>query len=83
MNNALEKFKELPHLDTDGSGRWIHRDVTDWAYSPNLYHYDGMWHVSWIHCQEGDTLKDFSGSTPEEAIDKAHDWFHRALCNDA
>lgn len=78
--NALEKFKELPHIDTNGGGG-IQKVVPDWAYSPNLYHFNGEWHVSWIHCQEGDTLKDFSGSTPEEAIDKAYDWFQWAFSN--
>jgi hypothetical protein len=79
MNDALEKFKELPHIDTDCGS--IYRVVNDWGYSPNLYHYDGSWHVSWIHCQEGDTLKDFSGSTPEEVIDLAYEWFHGAFSN--
>ena len=44
--------------------------------------FDGMWHVTWIHCSEGDCLDDFCGSTPEEAIDKAYKWFHSKFSND-
>ena len=71
-----EKFESLPHIDNDGK-----RTCKDWGYSPNLYHFDSAWHVSWIHCSEGDTLEDFSGETIEEAVDKAHDWFHSTFCN--
>ena len=40
-----------------------------------------MWHVSWIHCEDCDTLEDFSSVTPEEAIDKAYEWFHNKFSN--
>ena len=73
---ALEKFQELPHINSH------YEKLYDWGYTPNLYHFDGMWHVSWIHCEDGDTLEDFSGSTPEEAIDKAYKWFHSKFSND-
>lgn len=66
--NALELFKKLPHLD---SNEII---VADWEYTPNLYHFDQSWHVSWIGCLEGDTFVDFEAETPEEAIKKAFDW---------
>lgn len=65
---ALELFKKLPHLD------YLYGVKTDWRYAPNLYHFDGAWHVTWIECEEGDTLKDFEAETPEEAIKKAFDW---------
>lgn len=65
----LDKFKELPHI-TDQ-----YEILDDWGYAPNLYHFDGDWHVTWIHCSEGDGLDDFVGETPEEAINKAYEWF--------
>lgn len=73
---ALEKFQELPHINLR------YEILDDWGYTPNLYHFDGMWHVTWIHCSDGDSLNDFSGSTPEEAIDKAYKWFHSKFSND-
>jgi len=73
---ALEKFQELPHINS------LYEILDDWGYTPNLYHFDGMWHVSWIHCEDCDTLEDFSGDTPEEAIDKAYKWFHSKFSND-
>ena len=48
--------------------------VDDWGYTPNLYHFDGMWLVDWIHCEEGDSLTSFNGDTPEDAIEKAYKW---------
>ena len=65
----LDKFKELPHINS------LYEIVDDWGYTPNLYHFDGSWHVTWIHCEEGDGLDDFVGETPEEAINKAYEWF--------
>ena len=44
----LDKFKELPHINS------LYEIVDDWGYAPNLYHFDGSWHVTWIHCEEGD-----------------------------
>lgn len=64
----LDKFKELPHINS------LYEIVDDWGYAPNLYHFDGDWHVTWIHCEEGDGLNDFVGETPEEAINKAYEW---------
>ena len=75
-DNSLEKFKSLQHI----SGN-LHQTLEDWGYAPNLYFFDGMWHVSWISCSEGDGIKDFEGNTPEEAIDKAYNWFHSTFCN--
>ena len=75
-DNSLEKFKSLQHITKD-----LHQTLEDWGYAPNLYFFDGMWHISWISCEEGDGIKDFEGSTPEEAIDKAYDWFHSTFCN--
>ena len=45
--NELELFKKLPHLNGNKEV------VNDWGYTPNLYHFDTMWHVSWIHCDDG------------------------------
>ena len=73
---VLEKFKELPHL----SGNY--EIVDDWGYTPTLYHFDGMWLVDWIHCEEGDSLTSFDGDTPEDAIEKAYKWFHDKFSND-
>lgn len=73
---ALEKFQELPHINSR------YEIQEDWAYTPNLYHFEGEWHVSWIFCiQNVMGLDDFSGSTPEEAIDKAYEWFHNKFKN--
>ena len=72
----LEKFKSLQHISRD-----LHQTLEDWGYAPNLYFFDGMWHISWISCEEGDSIKDFEGNTPEEAIDKAYNWFHSTFCN--
>lgn len=66
--NALDLFKRLPHLDSDK------KVVNDWGYIPNLYYFDTMWHVSWIHCDDGYGFVDFEAETPEEAIRKAFDW---------
>jgi len=75
-DNYLEKFKSLQHVSGD-----LHQTLEDWGYAPNLYFFDGMWHVSWVSCEEGDGIKDFEGNTPEEAIDKAYKWFHSTFCN--
>lgn len=74
--DSLEKFKSLQHITRD-----LKRTLQDWGYAPNLYFCDEMWHVSWISCEEGDSIKDFEGNTPEEAIDKACNWFHSTFCN--
>ncbi len=66
--NYLDLFKKLPHLDSDK------KVINDWGYTPNLYHFDTKWHVSWIHCAEGDAFIDFEGETAEEAIQKAFDY---------
>lgn len=75
-NEALDKFKTLQHITGD-----MKSTVEDWAYTPNLYHFDGTWHVDWISCEEGDSIKGFTAQTPEEAIDKASNWFHSTFCN--
>ncbi len=75
-DTSLEKFKSLQHITGD-----LHKTSEDWGYTPNLYHFDGSWHVSWISCEEGDGIKDFEGNTPEEAIDKAYKWFHSTFCD--
>ena len=75
-NDSLENFKSLQHVSGD-----LKSTLQDWGYAPNLYFFDGMWHVSWISCEEGDGIKDFEGNTPEEAIDKACNWFHSTFCN--
>lgn len=64
----LAMFASLPHLNNNK------KKVDDWGYTPNLYHFDTKWHVSWIHYSEGDSLVDFMGDTPEEAIAKAYDF---------
>lgn len=61
MIDYLDLFRKLPHLEDK-------KVVKDWGYAPNLYHLDGKYHVSWVHCEEGDILIDFHASTPEDAI---------------
>ena len=75
-NEALDKFKTLQHITGD-----MKSTIEDWGYAPNLYHFDGSWHVDWISCEEGDSIKGFDADTPEEAIDKAYNWFHSTFCN--
>ena len=75
-NEALDNFKTLQHITGD-----MKSTVEDWGYTPNLYHFDGTWHVDWISCEEGDSIKGFTAETPEEAIDKAYNWFHSTFCN--
>lgn len=72
----LDKFKSLQHISGD-----LKSTLQDWGYAPNLYHFDGNWHVDWISCEEGDSIKGFTGDTAEEAINKAYDWFHSTFCN--
>lgn len=75
-NTDLDKFKSLQHISGD-----LKSTLQDWGYAPNLYHFDGNWHVDWISCEEGDSIKGFTGDTAEEAINKAYDWFHSTFCN--
>ena len=76
-DDSLEKFKSLQHISGD-----LHKTlVEDWGYAPNLYHFDENWHVDWISCEEGDSIKGFTADTPEEAINKAFNWFHSTFCN--
>lgn len=79
-NNYLDKFKKLPHLGIDYDAKKLHglpwgcKVIDDWGYAPNLYHFDTEWHVTWIHCSEGDGILDFHFSTPEECINKAYEF---------
>jgi hypothetical protein len=76
-NEALDKFKTLQHITGD-----MEITFDDWGYAPNLYQFDRSWHVDWIHCKEGNSIiKGFTAQTPEEAIDKAYNWFHSTFCN--
>ena len=75
-DNSLEKFKSLQHISGD-----LKSTLEDWGYAPNLYHFDGSWHVDWISCEEGDSIKGFTADTAEEAINEAYDWFHSTFCN--
>ena len=75
-NEALDKFKTLQHITGD-----MKSTVEAWAYSPNIYHFDGTWHVDLISCEDGDYIKGFTAQTPEEAIDKSYNWFHSKFCN--
>lgn len=75
-DNSLEKFKSLRHINGD-----LNKTLQDWGYASNLYHFDGSWHVDWISCEEGDSIKGFTEDTAEEAINKACNWFHSTFCN--
>ena len=74
-NGSLEEFKSLQHISKN-----LKSTLQDWGYAPNLYYFDGNWHVDWISCEEGDSIKDFTGDTVEEAINKAYNWFHSTFC---
>ena len=75
-DDSLEKFKSLQHISGD-----LHQTLEDWGYAPNLYYFDESWHVDWISCEEGDSIKGFTEDTAEEAINKAYNWFHSTFCN--
>ena len=75
-DGSLKEFKSLQHISKD-----LKSTLQDWGYAPNLYHFDGSWHVDWISCEEGDSIKGFTGDTAEEAINKAYNWFHSTFCN--
>lgn len=75
-DDSLEKFKSLQHISGD-----LHQTLEDWGYAPNLYYFDGSWHVDWISCDGGDSIKDFTGDTIKEAVNKACNWFHSTFCN--
>lgn len=75
-DNSLEKFKSLLHINKD-----LNKTLHILGYIPNLYYLDGTCYVDWISCKECDTIKSFKGNTPEEAIDKAYNWFHSTFCN--
>lgn len=62
----MDLFKQLPHLNGE------FEIVEDWGYTPSLYHFDSQWFVSWVHCEDGDTILDYFGDTPEEAIINAY-----------
>lgn len=66
--DTLDLFKRLPHLDED------RKVIDDWGYTPCLYHFDGEWHVSWMNCDDNDTIEDFCASTLEKAINDAFEW---------
>lgn len=69
----LKMFTSLPHLDDNK------KIVDDWGYIPNLYYFDTKWIVSWTHCLEGDSLVDFMGDSPEEAIEKAYNFISELI----
>lgn len=71
----LKLFSSLPHLDC------AYNIVDDWGYTPSLYHFDTQWFVSWVHCEEGDTLLDYSGQYPEEAIKNAYTHYKEDIEN--
>ena len=75
-DDSLERFKSLQHISGD-----LHKTLEDCGYAPNLYHFDGSWHVDWISCEDGDSIKGFTADTPEEVINKAYNWFHSTFCN--
>lgn len=69
----LKLFASLPKAYGD------YKITDEDAYNPNLYFYEGNWHVSWISCSEGDILLDFEGKTLEDAILKAHNEYSNFL----
>lgn len=75
-DDSLEKFKSLQHVSGD-----LKSTLHYLGYAPNLYHFDGSWHVDWISCEEGDSIKCFTADTAKEAINEAYNWFHSTFCN--
>lgn len=75
-DDSLEKFKSLQHISGD-----LKSTLHYLGYAPNLYHFDGSWHVDWISCEEGDSIKCFTADTAKEAINEAYNWFHSTFCN--
>lgn len=57
----LKLFSDLPNIN-------MNRQITlNDSYNPTLYKWEGRWIVSWIS-DEGDSLIEILGDTPEEAI---------------
>lgn len=73
--NALEKFALLPNLNIFGHDcdYIVVNKEEDEGYAPTLYYYDKRYIMDWIG-DEHDSILDFSGNTPEEAIDEAFDF---------
>lgn len=63
----LEMFKSLPNLNFNK------QRTTEDFYNPTLYPWESRWIVSWVS-DEGDSLIEFVGTTPEEAINKATEY---------
>lgn len=59
-----------PKSNKDDIKDYIFDDRGD--YIPNLYELDDEWHVTWIHKDDGDSIYDFTGGTPTEAVEKAY-----------
>ena len=74
--SIFEKFESLKRINDD-----CITTCEDGGYIPCLYHYNGNWHVTWIHYIDKDILFDYCGETIEQAIDKAYDMFHSKFCN--
>lgn len=70
MDTLETLLMQLPHIIPTDSVEDGYEVVDDWGYSPTLGHFDGAWHVDWVH-SEGDSLISFDGETPTEAVVKA------------
>ena len=72
--SALEKFALLPNITIFEKGEFTKVDKEqDEGYTPTLYWYDKAYCIDWMS-EENDTILDFNGDTPEEAINKAFDF---------
>lgn len=60
----IKLFESLPNFNFNKE------IVQDDFYNPTLYKWDGYWVVSWIS-DEGDSILDIVGDSPEEAIKNA------------
>ena len=70
--NLEEILKSLPNLEDNESFTVVTQE--DEGYTPNLYKYEGEWHLDWVSIEEGDSLLDFIGNSPIEAARKAYNY---------
>ena len=69
-----EMITRLPYIDCEADSDEYEVVEEDEGYSPTLYKYDDMWHLDWMSQEEGDSLVDFTGYSPTEAVTKAYDF---------
>lgn len=68
----LKLFSSLPNFNLNK------QIILNDGYNPTLYKWDGKWTVSWIS-DEGDSMLDIVGDSPEDAITNAVEYVQSKL----